>query len=120
MNLKTPDVAKTLARRLFIESFPNAGTWFDVAWDTLVPGVSPTEGATVSDLLNGLGVGRADPRTQAMAREGAILFDALMGKFPIVAEELADQLKASCDKHRKPPKATERLMRTLNRTLAMM
>jgi len=115
--LITPTRARGLAKRFFLATFPDGERWFELAWDTALaqrPADSVSKQSTEDSLH---AIGGVDGATMDMARDFAILFETFLQKYPIAQEALIESLEASCAKHGKNPRATQRLAVKLRQNL---
>ena len=115
-SLITPEHSKTIARRLFLNAFPESGGWFDLAWKTALsrPPVA-TESKSIPDKLQIADT--ATPAVKEMAREFAVLFETFLQKFPVAQEALIERLGASCLKFGKSERSMRHLKEQLEKTL---
>ncbi len=105
--IESANQARTVAKAVLTERYPGTDEWFDIAWEhfSAVPQEKRTAGEAAEAIL-GI-TGKSDPATRELAKELAILFQALMEKFPAVEEEVMARLEARCKEAGKSPGATK-------------
>ncbi len=100
-SLVSPDVARWVAKQLFLENYPDHGGWFDLAWEATLKGPRPSLESGPLSPLPGLGAGATtDPFTQQMARNFAVYAAGLIIDSPMAADALARRLIKAAEQSR--------------------
>lgn len=111
--MKNPISADSeLAKRVFLRVHPGHEEWFDLAWETLLE----KKQAGAVGLAGGSALGAQagpDSSAAAMARDIAVLFEAILIKYPAVKSELATRLQSACQENAVDDEASGRLVEAL-------